>query len=120
MKYKTNVQENEENLTIAELISKAKESEANKNLLSTELSNILSKLPLPKKSDEVKSKLQEAYWNLDIELNSQEFLHVGQTKTLASNYFEQEIIIPTENKENIKVKLYLNCFSCSGEALNGL
>src|SRR3989338_7006214 len=130
LKSPTNTQEENVNLSIAELISLAHKDNNYKQNLTKELTNLLNKLPKPQRKEDltqvniatpsaISSSLQEANWNIDIEINNN-FLHIGKRSITGSDIFLQTALIPISNKELARVNLYLNCFSCSGEGIDAL
>ncbi len=118
------------NITIAELVSLAQDNPKYKESLNTELNRLLLKLPKPPRKEElsevsfltpssVKSSLQKANWNLDIVIQEQT-LHLGEEQTLGTNYFLQSTVIPISNNRTAKLSLYLDCFSCSKEGIDAI
>ena len=105
-----NVDFKENSLTIGELISIAYEDNKNKELLKEKLSFLISKIPKPENRD--------AYWNLDISIDNQEFMSIGDKTVLATNYLEQSINVPLKDKRTANVKLYLNCLGCTKEDID--
>lgn len=122
----TSVQQNGFNLSIAQLISLAYKNPTYKNKLSQELKFLLDRLPRIPKGEGLadvviatpsatRETIKEANWNFDVEIENNNFLHIGQEPSLSTNYLNQSIIIPLENNKIAKVDLYLNCFLCKKE-----
>ena len=124
------VQENNNNLTIAELISKSYDEPRYKEELTKEIKFLLDYvLPRVNKGkgladtiiatpETTREELKEARWNLDIKIDNVNFLHVGEESSFSTNYLIQTMNIPLENKRIAKVTLYLNCRSCNKEDLD--
>lgn len=99
------MQLNNEKITLAEFISIAYEDENYKTKLEEELTSLLNSLPKP--------GIRQDYWNMDIEIDNKEFVSLGDKTIGAQNYYEQQVNIPLSNNKIAKVKLYLNCLSCT-------
>ena len=90
---------------------------------------LLSKLPMPAKKglaevkitspSAVSEEFQKAEWNMEIDIRG-DILHIGNGVTLGKKYFIQTAAIPLAGKEKAVITLYLDCFSCSEESLNGI
>lgn len=129
LKTKTTVNYNDNNLTIAELIQLSYENEEYKKTLYDEVNNLLLKLPLPPKGKDltqvniatyssISSSLQQAKWNFKVNIQGDEFISAQQD--FGTKYLIQTTLIPLPNQQVAKVRLYLNCFSCSEEGLNAI
>src|SRR3989338_2463663 len=110
LKSPTNTQEENVNLSIAELISLAHKDNNYKQNLTKELTNLLNKIPKPQRKEDltqvniatpsaISSSLQESYWNIDVEINNNNFLHLGERSITGSDIFFQTTLIPISNKE---------------------
>ena len=119
------------NSTIAELISLAAEDKNYKNELSSELVAILQKLPKQKPQEdlaksrfavpsEVKGSLQSSEWILEIFIENELFMKVGEKPFGSSEYLGQSVIIPLENKKLAEIKLFLACTLCSEGEINAI
>lgn len=117
-------------ISIAELINLAQQDSNYQSKLDTELNNLISKLPIPSRKEDLtqvnlltlssaQSSLQKANWNLDIEIEGQTN-HLGETITLGTKYFLQSAVIPISDNRTAKITLYLDCFSCSKEGLDAI
>lgn len=122
----TSVQQNNINLTIAELISLANQDESYKEKLTEELNFLVNRLPKVPKGENLadvviatpsatRETIKEAYWNLDVEVEDISFLHIGESVSFSDIYLEQSMNVPLRNKKLAKVKLYLNCLACKEE-----
>ncbi|MBI2148745.1 hypothetical protein HYU23_03625 [Candidatus Woesearchaeota archaeon] len=131
LKSRTEIQENQEKLIIAELISLAYTKPEYKQNLTSELNKLLIKLPKPSKGKDlaevevvtpksVSASLQKANWNIKIKIEDELFLHAGEESIAGSEYFVQKAAIPITNKKIANIILYLDCFSCSGEAIDDI
>ncbi|MBS3152868.1 hypothetical protein J4230_05680 [Candidatus Woesearchaeota archaeon] len=118
------------NITIAELISLAFEDSKYEGKLGEEIKTFLSKLPKPQRKEDLtesklliieatKSSLQKANWILEIESNGRT-IAFGEKSTFGMKYFLQNAIIPLSFNNIAKIKLYLDCFSCSEEGINAI
>jgi len=121
----------EGNITIAELISLASQDEIYKKNLTREIEKLIQKLPKPPKDKDlaqvnfatpsaVSASLQDANWHFEIQIDHSYLLKVGKEATIVNYYFVQRSNIPLSNKKIAKVKLYLDCFSCSEEGIDAI
>ncbi len=119
------------NQTIAELISLAAEDESYKKKLESELELLLQKIPKPQPSaditkskfatpEEVQGYLQSSEWILEIKIENEKFMQIGESPLAGSRYLEQSSIIPLKNKKLAEISLYLACTLCSEEEINAL
>ena len=97
----------ENNQIAAEAINQAVKDETKKQEVERQLKELLLKIPKP--------KTREAFWNLEVTVNNQEFFKIEQKTIGAKDFFIQTVNLPLENKELAKVTLSLNCFSCTKE-----
>ncbi|HLC58241.1 MAG TPA: hypothetical protein VJI68_00100 [Candidatus Nanoarchaeia archaeon] len=100
----TNVIINEKNLSISELISLAHKDESYKEKLNTEFTYLINKIPKPEN--------KKSNWNAKIIIDNNEFLKIDQSSVGSSNYFNQVMIIPLEDKKIAKLELSLSCRLC--------
>ncbi len=108
----TQIQENNKNLTIAELISLASTDEIYKSKLDIEISKLMKTLP---KTDKIYFS-----WNLNIQTNDKTLINIGEETIASTNYSMQKINIPIKNKEIAKVILYANCLGCKEADVNAI
>ena len=123
----TEVKINNLNLSIGQLVSLAHKDQSYKEELSNELNKLLNQLAkLPEQrgsnivgiSESERRKLKEATWNLDIKIEENNFLHIGEGDPYSgiyNGYLIQIINIPLEEGKLAEVVLYLNCFDCTNK-----
>ncbi|GEM_PF-3942160 len=106
---KININLLNEQMSLAEAISQTNGDPSLKPNLEEEIKALLERLPKP--------PAKQAFWNLKIEINHQEFLTLGQKTVFAKEYHIQKVNIPLENKAVAKITLSLNCYGCTREEL---
>ena len=108
----TSIQENNHNLTIAELISRASDDEIYRSKLDTEVSSFLKQLPKPDRN--------YFSWNLKIKTNDKELINIGEDQIASTNYSMQTTNVPIKNKGLARVTLYANCLNCNEGDINAI
>ena len=103
------------NLTIGELISLAEKDESYKTQLNSEISKLVSKLTKP-----TSKGVRTSSWIFKIYIEDQTSLEIGTENLIGTNYLNQVIYLPLENKKLAKAELYLDCLGCSKEDIDAI
>ncbi len=119
----TSIQQNNNALTVGELISLAYKDENYKDELNEELKTLLSKLPVVEgqpasiiATSEATRKSKEATWNFNIKIGQNNFLRLGEPEVFevgSYSHLAQSMSIPLENGETATVTMYFGCFDCT-------
>lgn len=126
---KSPVEVDNQNITIAELISLAYHNQNYKSRLTTELNSLLARVPTPIEGEDLadvnvatlssmRKSVRDVNWNMDITIDNTRFLRAGESTTLPMYFFNQTTIIPLENNKLARVTLYMTCFGCGEEQIN--